>query len=139
MSELLFRLDWLAILAATVVYFALGGLWFAPPVFGRRWASAIGVARPEGWRPGARMLVGSLLTCFLASVATSILAHALDARDVVEGLTLGLVVGIGYGTGIAGTHASSPTNARPLAVAAIVGLYHVLGLTVVALMVATWG
>lgn len=28
-------LNWLAVVAATLAYFALGAVWYAPPIFGR--------------------------------------------------------------------------------------------------------
>jgi hypothetical protein len=139
MSDLVFRLNWPAIIAATIVYFALGGLWYALPVFGRRWEAGVGFDRPEGWRRGVKSYIALLLACFVASLATAILARALDAHSAIEGLILGLVIGIGYGAAIAGTDAMSPTNARPLTVAAIVGGYHVVGLTIVAVLLSMWG
>ncbi|NBC66602.1 MAG: DUF1761 family protein, partial [Bacteroidetes bacterium] len=37
MSELLASLNWLSIIAATVVYFILGALWYSPVLFGNIW------------------------------------------------------------------------------------------------------
>ena len=132
------RLNWQAVLAATLAYYVLGGLWFAPAFFGRRWEAAIGFARPAGWRAGARLYVVPLLGCLLSSIATAMLAIALDAHASGEALLLGLVVGVGYGTAIAATDAVSPRHVRPLTVAAVVGTYHVLGLIIVSLIVTLW-
>ena len=30
-------LNWLAVLVAALVYFILGAIWYAPPIFGRAW------------------------------------------------------------------------------------------------------
>ncbi len=34
--------NWVAILVAGVAFFALGAIWYAPPVFGNAWKAAVG-------------------------------------------------------------------------------------------------
>ena len=138
MLELLSSLNWLAVLTATMLYYLLGALWFAPPVFGHPWQRAIGFDPPAGWRPGASVYVGSLFGCLAATLATALLARALDTHSVAEGLTLGLIVGLGYGAAIAGGNAVAPAHPRPFRVFVIVGTYHVVGLVLVALLLTLW-
>ena len=38
------EVNWLAVLAATVAAFVLGGLWYSPLMFARRWQAAAGSA-----------------------------------------------------------------------------------------------
>ena len=43
MSVDLASINWLAVIVATVIYFALGAVWFAPQTpIGRAWVSASG-------------------------------------------------------------------------------------------------
>jgi hypothetical protein len=45
-------LNWLAVIVAALAYFAIGAVWYAPPVFGKAWMAAGGMAMPEaGTRP----------------------------------------------------------------------------------------
>jgi hypothetical protein len=69
-------LNWLAVIVATIAFFALGALWYAPPVLGRAWQRASGAESPEGQRPGIAYYIGPLFTCFLSTVATAMFAMA---------------------------------------------------------------
>lgn len=139
MLEILSSLNWIAVAVAAMVYYLLGGLWYAPRVFGRRWEAASGFQRSPGWRPGLSMYVGPLVGCFAATLATAILVRAADVQSLGEALVLGAVIGLGYGAAISGTDAMAPTNARPMAVFAVAGTYHAVGLVLVALLVTVWG
>jgi hypothetical protein len=44
-------LNWLAVIVAALAYFAIGAVWYAPPVLGKTWAAAGGLPMPE---PGTR-------------------------------------------------------------------------------------
>src|SRR5687768_10502908 len=90
------ELNWLAVIVATLAYWVIGAIWYAPPVFGRSWARAGGIEIPEDRRPDPKTIVGPLVTAFIATVATAMLAFATASNTVSEGLALGLVVGIGY-------------------------------------------
>ena len=132
-------LNWLAVIVATIAYFALGALWYAPPVFGRAWQRAGGVEMVEGQRPGIAFYLGPLLTCFLAAVATAMLALATTSTTFGEGVVLGVVLGVGVAAavvfvmGIFDTH-----KPDPMTWFAISAGYHLVGLTIAAVIVALW-
>jgi hypothetical protein len=73
--DVLGDLNWLAVIVATVAYFALGAIWYAPAVFGNLWmrrgvsrspsrprppstwsrfSRAFSQASPSGWWPQPR-------------------------------------------------------------------------------------
>jgi Protein of unknown function (DUF1761) len=114
---------------AGLAYFALGGLWFTP-LFGRQWDRAVGFDRPPKWRPPAPYYVGPLLGCLLAAAATSALHGLVQPTSVSQAAQLGLIVGFGYGATITSVNAISPNVPRPSLYAAVVGSYHLVGLTV---------
>ncbi len=136
--ETLGDLNWLAVLVATVIYFALGGIWYAPPVFGRVWQRAGGIEIPEGQRPGAKFYVGPLITCFIASVATAMLAFGTASASVAEGLVLGIVVGVGYAFTLSILGGLFEQRPEPWVYVAIGGGYHIVGLLIVAVIVSVW-
>ncbi len=138
--DLLGQLNWLAVVAGAVIYFALGAVWFAPPLFGRPWMASIGWddSRP---RPEMNPLsyAGPALFYVVASIATGLLAAATATDTLVEGITLGLVVGVGYALTVTATDAVfDPNKPRPWVWFAISGAYHVVSLLVVSVLVALW-
>jgi Protein of unknown function (DUF1761) len=40
--DIISSLNWLAVVVAAIVYYAIGALWFAPFVMGRMWQRSIG-------------------------------------------------------------------------------------------------
>jgi hypothetical protein len=51
--DLLGELNWLAVIVATIVYFALGAVWYTVPAMSKAWMRATGIQVPER-RPGPR-------------------------------------------------------------------------------------
>lgn len=136
--EVLADLNWLAVIVAAVAYFALGGLWFAQPVFGRQWIQASGIPMPEGG-PSAAFYVGPFITCLVATIATAMLAEATLSTTFGEGIVLGLVVGIGLALPILFvTGMFDPNKPQPMVWFAISGGYHLVGLVIAGAIVATW-
>ena len=132
------KVDWRAVGVSTAAHYLLGAVWYAPPVFGRQWARAIGFTAPEDYRAGPAVYVGPLLGSLLAAVATATLARAVGARTLAEGVSLGLLVGSGYGVGLSATYAVAPTNPRPGRLLAITGAYQVLGFCLIGGIVTAW-
>jgi hypothetical protein len=136
--EVLGDLNWLAVIVATVAYFALGGLWFASAVFGRAWIRASGIEMPEGG-PGVAFYVGPLTTCLVATIATAMLAEATASDTLGEGLVLGLVLGVGLAlTTLFVTGIFDPKKPEPMTWFAITGGYHLVGLLIVGAIVGAW-
>jgi hypothetical protein len=136
--DLLGELNWLAVIVAAVVYFALGGLWYAPPLFGNVWMKAAGIVMPEGQRPGPAIYFTPLIAYFIAVIATAMLAAATGSDTVSEGIVLGLVVGGGYavvGTAVEATFGNRP---QPAVWFLITASYNLIGLLISAVIVSVW-
>jgi hypothetical protein len=101
--DVLSDLNWLGVILATIVYFALGGLWYSPVFLGKPWMAASGMTEPqEGEGPGPALYLAPFISCFVASIATAMLATATGTDSAGEGIVLGLVIAIGYAATIAG-------------------------------------
>src|SRR5438552_17893798 len=94
--DLLAHLNWLAVIVGTIIYFAIGAVWFTPILFGRPWQRSI------GWDPSRSAPQMNPVTYavpavlyLLASIATGMLAAATGSTTFVSGIVLGLVVGVG--------------------------------------------
>lgn len=133
-------LNWLAVIVTAVAYFALGAIWFAPPVFGKAWMASSGTATPgEGQRAGATFYVVPLLTCFVSTVATAIIAISTGTDTVAEGIMLGLVVGIGYAVALAVLGGIfDATKPQAMTAATISAGYHLVGLVIASVILAVW-
>lgn len=84
----------LGVALAALATFLLGGLWYSPLLFGKRWQRACGLADDALGRGLGRIFVGSYL---LALVAATNLAFFLgDGATVAWGATAGALAGFGW-------------------------------------------
>ena len=90
------QINWLAVLAAAVSTFLVGGLWYSPVLFGKVWLRANGFteAQAQGFNK-ARAFVGAFV---LALVMSANLAMFLaDPKTTVWwGMTAGALAGVGW-------------------------------------------
>lgn len=137
--EFLRDLYWPAVLVSTIVYFAVGGLWFSPPLFGNVWIKAMGWEdRPETG-PGPSYYIGPFITCLIATVATAMLVAATGSDTLSEGVALGLVTGVGLvGSALFVTGFFDPKKPQPMVWFAVTGSYHLVGLLVASMILSVW-
>ncbi|MDX8031521.1 DUF1761 domain-containing protein [Lentzea sp. BCCO 10_0856] len=132
-------LNWLAVIVATIVYFGLGALWYAEFLFGKAWQKAMGWDgnAPEG--AGAVIYLVPLVTCFVATLATAMLAAATGTDTVGEGVVLAIVVGIGVSASVlAVTGMFDATKPAAMTSVAISAGYHFAGLLLASVILALW-
>lgn len=87
------NVDWLAVIIAAVVGLVIGFIWYAPPVFGRRWAAASGV---ELGNPSPVVYIGSILIALVTAAVLALMAHAAGVGTIVDGAILGALLAIGF-------------------------------------------
>ena len=87
-------LNWFAILAATAAGFMLGGIWYGP-LFGKAWMNAIGKTE-EDIQPTPTPFIISFLTALVTAIVLAALIHNLGFTSVIDGVILGLLVGVGF-------------------------------------------
>jgi len=132
-------LNWLAVIVAGLLYYALGALWYAQAVFGRTWQQSMGWQPPDDYRPSPLMYLVPLVTCLVTAIAVGMLAEASATDTFGEGIVLGLVAGIGvaaaslYVTGF-----FDPQKPKPMTTTAINSGYHVVGILLVGAIVGSW-
>jgi len=87
-------MNWWAVLAATVVAYAIGAVWYASHVFGNRWRAALGKSREQLGDPVALMVAQFFLTLVIA-VALALVVVRFGAVTWIEGAAIGLVLSAG--------------------------------------------
>lgn len=134
------QLNWLAVVLGAVIYFALGAVWFTPLLFGRQWQNSIGWAasqRPPEMKPSAYALPA--VAYVVMAIATGLLAAATGSDTLIEGIVLGVVVGVGYAVTLTAVEAVfDPNKPQPWTWFGISASYHFLGLLIVAVLVSVW-
>jgi hypothetical protein len=136
---LLGELNWLAVLVATLAYFALGGVWYLPKVFGDVWTASIGWDPSDEDAPGPAIYLGPLATCLIATTAVAVLARAVGADGVGDGVVLGLVTGVGIsGAVLLVTGFFDPVKPKPMVWFGVTATYHLVGLLLASVIVSTW-
>lgn len=127
-------LNWLAVLAAAVSAFALGGVWYGP-LFQRAWCREAGIA-PEAM--GARHPARVFGTAFVAAlVAAAAFAWYLGPRpSLLVAVHAGFAIGLAYvATSFAINYAFA---GRSVKLWLMDGGYHTLQFTLYGLILGLW-
>ncbi len=88
--------NYLAILAATVSAFMLGGLWYAPPVFGRVWMRECGFTEESLKRMGGTARIFGVSFVLEAIMAFNLAAFIGPKASLSFGLFAGAAAGFGW-------------------------------------------
>jgi len=129
------EVNYLAVIAAAVATFALGGLWYSPALFGKVWQREAGVTEEKMKSANMPLIFG--LTFVLALIAAWVFALFLGPRPP---MALGL--GAGFSAGLCWVAASLGINylfeRKSLKLWLINGGYHTLQFTIIGLILALW-
>ena len=120
------EVNWIAVLLCGVSSLVLGGIWYAPPVFGRAWQRLAGVSDAAVAGSSMAMIFG--LTFLLSLVAASVFALFLGPN-----FGLGPAIAAGASAGLCWVATSYGINylfeRRPFGLWLINGGYHTVQFT----------
>lgn len=90
------HVNWLAVLAAAVSTFVLGGLWYSPVLFGRAWMSVNNLSEADLAKSNMARIFG--LSFFFALIMAANLAAFLAEPKTTAawGATAGFLAGFGW-------------------------------------------
>jgi hypothetical protein len=129
------ELNYWAILVAALSTFLIGGLWYSPAVFGKRWMRENGFTE-EGLKGGNMVQIFGL-AFFLALVAAVNLAMFMGPEDKpAMGAMWGFLAGFGWVATFVGTHYLF--ERRSFALFLINAGYSIVALTVMGVILASW-
>lgn len=134
--------DWIAALAAAVVAFVLGALWYSPLLFARPWRRAMGwedksAQELEALRrkAGPAYLV-SFLAWFGMAVVLSIVTDWADAATWVDGAGVAALLWLGFVATIGLT--AQMFHSRPRGLFLVDGSYQLVFMMLMGAIVAGW-
>lgn len=85
--------NWIAIIAAGLSAFLLGGLWYAPPLLGKAWQGAAGLSDEQ-------LAAGNQAQIFGLAAILSIVAAAVFSMFLGPNPELGFAIGAGASAGL---------------------------------------
>lgn len=136
-TTLFTNVNWLAVLAAAIGYFALGAVWYSA-LFGKRWVAYhnLNVEDPEAKKGVAAIMLSSFFLMAVAVFCLAMLASRMGLAEAVSGLKPGLLTG----TGFAATAVSIGYlyTKKPFGLHLIDGVYHILGNVIAAVILCAW-
>ncbi len=140
MSTLFDYLNWPAIAAAALAYFALGALWYSKVLFAKRWIAdlKIDVNNPDAKKGMGAMFGGSLLLMFIQCLAIAIIAERIGIRGEgwMSGLKLGALTGCCFCA--ASTGVNYLYEKKPFSLFLINGGYAIVGNIIAAIIICSW-
>jgi hypothetical protein len=129
------HINWLAVLAATVAAFMLGGLWFSKVMFAKQWTAALGKTPEEMGMPGPSMALSFVTTLIMATALATILGRMVPLT-MAGSVRFGLAVGAGIvAMGMASDYAFSNW---PRKLYFIQASYHVVMVVIMSVILCAW-
>lgn len=134
--DLLGELNWLAIVVATIAWFAFSAIWYSVPPLSKAWATAAKVDPAGEGPPLALLFIPTLIGYFVTTVVIGLLVAAIPADTLGEGVVLGVVLGVGFGMVSALVNQVYETKRNSYFI--INGLNAVIAYAIVAAILAVW-
>ena len=129
------EINWLAVLAATVAAFVLGGLWYSPVLFARKWQTAAGLSDEQVKSANPALTFGGSFV--LAFIAAAVFAAFLGPEP-----GLGFATAAGFAAGLGWVATSFGINGlfqrEPASLVLINAGYHTLQFTLIGLVLGLW-
>jgi hypothetical protein len=88
--------NWLAVIVATVAGIIVGFVWYAPPVFGRRWARVSGIELPQPGQAQPTTYIAAIVVALVTAYVLAVLIRGLGAATLADGAIVGAVVWLGF-------------------------------------------
>jgi hypothetical protein len=129
------NLNWLAIVVAALSAFALGGVWYSPVLFAKRWMKETGITEESAKNANMAKVFGF---SFLLSLVASFFLAMFIGPDAGGGF--GALAGFMAGTGWVLTFMGINYlfESKSLALFLINSLYSVASLTIIGFIIGIW-
>jgi hypothetical protein len=129
-------LNWLAIVVATLAWFAFSAVWYSVPPLSAAWQKAAKVEMTGEGPPLAVLFIPTLIGYFVTSIVIALISRAVGATDVMDGVSLGVALGVGFG--LVNALVNQVYESKGSSYWLINGINAIVAYTIVAVIVAVW-
>ncbi len=129
----------LAVLVAGAVIFMLGGLWYSPVLFAKRWVALIGKSEAELKANAGSMPVSYLFVLLCGLVTAWVMALVVGnfaPGSAVDGATVGALCWLGFAG--ATSYGTALFSGKPKALWLIDSGFNLVGFIVAGVILALW-
>lgn len=133
MISFISAVNWLSVSAAFVFYCILGGLWFTL-FFKKPYRISLGKENTPEEKLAPIFIVGPAICSLVMTITSAILILALDIHSMQSAIEFALLVGFGYLVANTVNIAINPNIPKPILYGIISGTYHLVGITVAAIL-----
>ncbi|HUG32687.1 MAG TPA: DUF1761 domain-containing protein [Acidimicrobiia bacterium] len=130
------ELNWLAIVVATIAWFAFSAIWYSIPPLSQAWARAAGVDTSGEGPPLALLFIPTVIGYFVTTVVIGLLVAATGASTIGDGIALGVVLGVGFG--MVGALVNQVYESKGGSYFLINGVNAVIAYSIVAAILTVW-
>jgi len=130
------ELNWLAIAVATIAWFAFSAIWYSVPPLSGAWQRASKVEMTGDGPPLALLFVPTLVGYFVTTVVIALIARGIGATEVMDGVWLGVTLGVGFG--VVNALVSQVYERKGNSYWLINGANAIIAYTIVAVIVTLW-
>ena len=88
--------NWVAVIAAAVANVVIGFVWYAPQVFGRRWAALSGRPLPTAGQVPVTTYVAGVVIALVVAYVLALFAGGLGVTGPVDGAIVGFLAWLGF-------------------------------------------
>jgi hypothetical protein len=129
-------LNWLAVVVATIAWFAFSAIWYSVPPLSKAWANAAGVDMSGDGPPLVLLFIPTLIGYFVTTIVIGLLVAGVGADTVADGIVLGVVLGVGFG--MVGALVNQVYESKGGSYFLINGLNSVIAFAIVGAILAVW-
>jgi hypothetical protein len=129
-------LNWLAVVVATIAWFAFSAIWYSIPPLSQAWAKAAGVDTTGDGPPLVLLFIPTLIGYFVTTIVIGLLVAGIGADTAADGIVLGLVLGVGFG--MVGALVNQVYESKGGSYFLINGLNAVIAYAIVGAILAVW-
>jgi hypothetical protein len=129
-------LNWLAVIVATVAWFAFSAIWYSIPPLSKAWAKAAGVDTSGDGPPLVMLFIPTLIGYFITTIVMGLLVAGVGAETMSDGIVLGVVLGIGFG--MVGALVNQVYESKGGSYFLINGINAVIAFAIVGAILAVW-
>ena len=129
-------LNWLAVVVATIAWFAFSAIWYSVPLLSGAWQRASKVEMSDDGPPLALLFIPTLIGYFVTSVVIGLIVAATGTTEVTDAIILGVTLGVGFGA--VGALVNQVYERKGNTYWLINGVNAVIAYSIVAVILALW-